>query len=640
MSKYLCARRRRNSPKQGLAPKLAGLVVICCATPSAMPVAFSQASDRMEELVVTGSIVEVPRRQLATAVSVVTGEEMQVRGYNSLADIMRTQPAIGVSNNGGVGKSTTLRIRGEEGYRTLLMIDGVKALDPSAPQVSPSFDGMLTANDLERVEILRGPQGFIYGADAGGVVNILTRTGAGPVGGRVGIESGAFGTRKLDASVAGGGGSGDYFVAVTDLETDGFNSRLSDSVLQDEDGAENTTLHAKFGWNATDDIRVQFVARDIDATAMYDGCGFPAVHDCVSTTEQTTYKLSADHDAGSFNNRFGYSEVDIDRNNLTAGTSAFAASGQIARFEYTGSFRPSEVTTLIYGVDLQREDIVSSGTPNQRDQDGYYFEYQGQFNDNLFVSLGARYDDNEDFGSATSTRISAAYVQDLDSGRSIKYRASYGTGFRPPSMFEITYNAGPFAFAPAAGLALVEETSKGYDLGVEYDTASGVHFEITYFDQQIEDAIEFDLVGFSGYLQEPGRSTSDGFEVATRIPVGDNFEVLANWTDNDARDAEGNPRARRPDTLANIGISYTSMNERIRFIANYRVSRGAVDEVFGAGFVPLDDYEVLDLSAAYSINDTFELYGRVENALDEDYVEITDYFTADRAVYGGVRLRF
>jgi vitamin B12 transporter len=592
-----------------------------------------------EEIIVTASIVATPRRQLATAVSVIDGEDIELRGYTSLADTLRTQPGIGVSNSGGPGKLTTLRIRGEDGFRTLLTIDGVKALDPSTPQVGPSFDSLVTTNDLERIEVLRGPQGFIYGADAGGVVNVLTARGDGPFAGRVGLEYGEFDTRKLDAGFSGGGDRGDYYVSVTDLETDGFNSLAADTVLRDDDGADNTTLHAKLGWNVAENLRLQLVARDVDASALFDGCFHPVtfatVHDCRVTTDQATYKVSADLESGAFSHSFGASRIDIARDNFAAGVNLFATDGEISRFEYTGAYRPSDALTLVYGADLQNEE-VAGGAPLDRNQDGYYVEYQGAFAGRLFLSLGARYDDNEDFGSHTSSRLSAAYVQDLGSSGTLKYRASLGTGFRAPSLFEIAYNGGPFAFPPAAGLRLVEESSRGYDVGVEYDAAGGVHLEATYFDQRIEDQIFFDLVGFSGYLQSPGTSTSKGVELGATMPVGERWEVLANWTHNDAVDTGNVPRLRCPENMGNFGFGYSSPDETFRLIVNYRVARDAVD----IGSAPLDDYEVLDVSLAYSLNGTVELYGRVQNAADKNYQEVVAYNSAGRSAYAGIRLRF
>jgi vitamin B12 transporter len=618
------------------------IAAVSCAGASLPEVTFAQSpAQRPDEIIVTSSLIPTPRRQIGTAVSVLEGAEIELRGYASLAEVLRTQPGIGVSNSGGLGKSTTLRIRGEEGYRTLLMIDGVKAVDPSAPQPGPSFDSLLTTSDMERVEVLRGPQGFIYGADAGGVVNIITGRGMGGFGGRVGLEVGEFDTQKIEGSLSGGNDAGDFFVSVADLDTDGFNARVDDTQLRDDDGAENTTLHTKLGWNATDSLRLQLVARDIDASTMYDGC-FPPSNNCVGTTEQTTYKVSAEHRTDTFSNSFGYSNVDIVLDNLTNGVSAFATDGNLSRLEYTGSYRPSEALTLVYGVDLQDEEVVGGGAVLDRGQDGYYAEYQGNYGGNFFLSLGARYDDNDDFGSHTSSRLTLAYIQDLNGGNSVKYRASYGTGFRAPSLFEIAYNDGPFAFPPAAGLALSEEESEGYDLGIEYDAANGLHFEITYFDQELTNEIFFDLTAFSGYLQSIGTSNSDGVELGLTAPLGERWEILANWTNNDATDTTNTQRLRRPENVANFGVAYTSITEALRFIANYRLARDAVDadSVTFVDIVPLDDYEVLDLSIAYQLNDAFELYGRVQNATDEDYQEVDGYNTAGRAAYGGVRLRF
>src|SRR5690606_1487572 len=148
-----------------------------------------------------GNRRHVERRRDA-ALWVLDGGEMALRGYHSIADVLRTQPGISVTTSGGQGKTTSLRSRGEEAHRTLLVIDGVKSIDPSSTQAQPVFDSLLTTGDLERIEVLRGPQGFMYGADAGGVVNVITRRGEGDLDGRIGIGLGPVDTRKLDGSVA------------------------------------------------------------------------------------------------------------------------------------------------------------------------------------------------------------------------------------------------------------------------------------------------------------------------------------------------------------------------------------------------------------------------------------------------------
>jgi vitamin B12 transporter len=621
------------------APRVLLALLVGALGAAASPVQAQPGGGPTDEMVVTSSLIAQPRRQIGTAVSVINFEEMELRGYPGLADLLRTQTGISVNNGGGLGKATSVRIRGEESYRTVLMIDGVKALDPSAPRVLPTFDSLLTTSDLQRIEVLRGPQGFIYGADAGGVVNVLSKRGADELDSVLGLEYGADSLRRIDGAFSGGGDDGDYFISVTDLETDGFNAQTADTVLQDDDGAENTTLHAKLGWNLSENVRLQVVARDVDAQTAYDGCfsliTFSTVHDCTATTDQTTYKVSADITSGEFTSSIGLSDIDVSRDDFAAGAPAFATDGEISRFEYTGSYKPSAAVAFVFGLDFQDEELYDGLTLRSRDQKGYYFEYQGAFDDAFYVSLGARYDDNDDFGTHTSTRLTAAYVQDLGRERWLKYRASVGTGFRAPSLFEVAYNAGPFAFPPAAGLVLEEETSEGYDVGIEYGAPEGVRFEVIYFDQKIEDEIFFDP-GFSGYLQSPGTSTSKGVEIAADVPFGASWNLMANWTNNDTEDSTNQQRLQRPKNVANFGLAYRPGNGRLNFIANYRLSRDSID----VGGVALDDYEVLDLAATFDLADRIELHARVENATDESYEEVDGYNTADRSAYAGIRVRF
>jgi len=616
------------------------LALLLCSALATARDGDGEEGNALDEIVVVASKIGVPRRQVGTAVSTIEADEIELRGYIAMADVLRTQPGVAVSTNGGIGTTTSVRIRGEEAFRTQAFIDGIRLADPTAPQVAPNFSSLLSTADIARVEILRGPQGFIYGADSGGVIDISTKRGAGDLEADISAEYGEFDSTLLEGSASGGSETLDFFVSVSDASSDGFNSRSSDDMVMDDDGYDNTTLHGKFGWNLSENLRLQFVARNSDAETEFDGCGFPRTEDCLSTSDETALRLSADHAAGPFTNLVAVSNLNSDRDSIADGVSSFATDGDLLRAEYTGSFAVSDETTFVYGIDYQNEEIAGSDENLERNQTGAYLEYQGAFDDRFFLTAGARYDDNEDFGTFTSLRLTTAYVQDLGSNASLKYRASIGTGFRAPSLYEISYNSGPFAFPPASDTVLEQEESRGYDLGIEYATASGLFVSLGWFDQEIDNAIFFDLAGFSGYLQEPGISTSRGVELSWDIPVGTQWALLGNVTYNDTEDAEGSQRIRRPEWVGNLGVRMTAFDDRFRLLANVRTAQDVVDEIFGIGVVPLDNYAVFDLSGAYDVTPAVAIYARVQNAFDEDYQEVIDYNSGGRAAYAGVRYSF
>jgi vitamin B12 transporter len=204
----------------------------------------SEAATGVEEVIVTSSRVPIPLRQTGTSVSVMEELEITARGNLALSDLLRQMPAVGSTSNGGIGKPTTVRIRGEEGFRTLTYLDGMRLQDPSVPQLSTDFSQLLTQG-IGRIEILRGPQGLAYGADAGGVVNITTRSVEDGFSANLDGQSGEFGTRQLAGNVAGRTGAVDYFLSLTDYKTDGFNTRDADTILRDDDGYENISFHGR-----------------------------------------------------------------------------------------------------------------------------------------------------------------------------------------------------------------------------------------------------------------------------------------------------------------------------------------------------------------------------------------------------------
>ncbi|WOJ96195.1 TonB-dependent receptor [Congregibacter brevis] len=595
------------------------------------------AQNPLEEVVISSSRVPTPLREVGTSVTVLSEDEIVQRGFLSLPDLLRTQASVAATNNGGAGKATSLRIRGEEGYRTLVIIDGIDISDTSSPQVSPRLEQLLTTG-ISRVEILRGPQGLTYGADAGGVINIRTATPDEGLGGGVAIEQGRYGTQQLSGRIGGTFEAGDFLISGADFSTDGFNARNTDTDLRDDDGYENQTLHARGGWNLSDQLRIEGVVRQVEGENAFDACfnsAFLPTNACDDSFEQNSWRLSASLTQEQFTHELAYSENTTDRDFFAEGVSFFQAEGSLERLSYVGQWLQSDGLSLVYGVDREKESIDDGSFDRSRDQTGVYGEYQGHFNDQLSVTAGLRYDDNDDFGDYISYRLSGAWTTTMAGGE-LKLKGAYGTGFRAPSLYEISYNNGPFASPPASDTVLTEETSEGYDVGIAWASESGTYLEATWFDQEIDDLITFDLIAFSGYIQDAGLSDSTGIELIAELPLALGFRLSGNYTWNETTSADGQQRAFRPEHLANLGLAYIDPESKLRLGINLRSSTDAVDTLGN----PLDDYVLMDVNASINLFRGLTIYARLENALDEDYVEIPTYNTAGQAAYAGVRYEF
>ncbi len=608
------------------------LCVACCAGMPAL------GNGLLEEVVVTSSRVAMPLRDVGTSVSVINDAEIRARGFANLAQVLRYEPAISVTSSGGQGKAASLRIRGENGYRTKVLMDGIEITDVSAPQAGPLFEQMLSAG-TERVEILRGPQGLMYGADAGGVVNIETTRPRDSLGGGFSGEFGRYGTYQYGGHLGAGNDTVDAVLSGTHYSTDGFNSRTTDTLLRDRDGYENTTLHGRAGWNIANTLRAELVGHTVDGDNNFDDCNtvdtFAPTHDCSDDYRQDAWRASVDHSGDIFNNRLAWNSNRTDREFYADGVSSFATEGELERIEYLGSWNPSADLSLVYGADLTSESMDDGSFDTDREQSGYYLEYQGRFSRALYLTAGIRRDDNDDFDAHTTWRISAAHVHATGSGE-LQLRGTYGTGFRAPSLYEIAYNRGAFAYPPASQVKLDVEKSAGYDLGLAFQAAAGWYIEAVYFDQWVEDEIFFDLLDFSGYLQGDGKSTSRGIELSGALPLAGTVVLTGNYTYNETEDAEGFQRLRVPEQMANIGLGFRPGDGRLAINLLLHVSRDAID---GLGD-ELDDYEVLNLTASYRVMDSLEVYGRVENLTDENYEMVPTYNTPGAAGYAGVRYDF
>lgn len=576
---------------------------------------------------VVSSRVETPLRELGTSVAVMDAEAIKARGFTALAEVMRSLPSVSVTNSGGLGKASSLRVRGEQGFRTLVRIDGVDISDPTGTQANAQIQHLMSAG-IGRIELLRGPQGMMYGADAGGVVLIATDQAKDDLQGYFGGEYGRYNTTNINAGIGGGNDSGDFHLSGVRAHTDGFNALKTD-MTQDKDGYRNSTIHARGGWNIAPALRIEAVVRDTQTNGEFDRCGWPAIHDCTDEFNQRNLRLGVTHTLERGKYTLAYSETDVSRTSWDGTEVSYDTRGEISRWELNGHFRLSDIHNLVYGLE-QRTDRVLA---DERDQWGAYLEYQGRYADQLFITAGVRQDDNDDFGSHDSYRVSAAYVVPAITHGTLKLKTSAGTGFRAPSLFEIDYNRqqnNP-SLQP-----LVPEESRGVDVGVEYFMPNGNRFEAVLFEQRIKQEIYFDVIGFTGYMQGERSSESRGVELVGDVVLTETLRLNANYTYVDTETDVGTPRSRQPKHLANLGVAYQPL-DALSFNVNLRGARDAVDLSSGNA---MDNYHVLDASVRYRVAEGVTLYVRGENILDEDYVEVPNYNTAGAAAYAGVAITF
>lgn len=596
----------------------------------------SLAENNLEEVVVVGSKTETLLRSVGSSVSVIEHDELELNGYASLADNLRQQAGVDVTNSGGIGKLTAVRIRGEESYRTLVILDGIELKDLSSTQQSGHIEHINNSSALERVEILRGPTGFAYGADAGGVLNIVTRQASEELEGHIAVELGSYNTNAINGFVGTGGDNYSMSLSASKHDTNGFNSTFSD-LSGEKDGYKNTTLHSKLVWQVEDATELSLVLHDVDANVEFDTCN-SFTRDCLSGFQQTNAKLQLKHNAPLGSHTVGITKSDFDSRYYRDNQLFVSNKGIVTKFDYLGSYDINPNVILVTGVDHAKHDVDAIGEQDlERKQTGAFVETRIQYNNQFYFNVGVRKDSMQDIDDETSARLSLAYVQNLNDDSVLKYRSSWGSGFRAPSLQEIAFNQSSLF---AANTTLHPEKSQGYDIGLDYYHSNGFELATSFFDQRIEDEIYFDLILFSGYLQSEGKSASKGIEVSARYPLSSFIELVATGTKYNTSDRNDEQRIQRADRVFNVGALFTLLNSDLKIRMNARYVGERYGLVTSVGRVKLDAYRLMDISANYTIIEGLEAFARIQNAGDNDYLEVYDVHTAGRSAYAGVRFSF
>lgn len=585
---------------------------------------------------------------LGSAYSIITGEELEARQIRHAGEALRGLPGLVAGRSGGVGGFTQVRVRGAEANHVMVFIDGVEVNSLSAGD----FDfATLLAADIERIEILRGPQSGVYGANAlAGVINIITKKGARTPTVSAQAEAGSFATHGFAASASGAGERGYLSVSAAKRKTDGFNVARTGG---ENDGSEQNTIFARVGLSSLDYFRIdamvrfQFNDTEIDVDADFDGLLDDARGES-NLREQTLARVSAQLDL--FGRRWthevfaDYLQDDFANFSLVFGDAtnngkrAHYGYKTAARFE-TGGWLPAE-HTLIGLIEQKDESFETAsafgGGTAARHQTGHVAEYHGAWAGRLFLTGNLRFDDNDSFEDALTYRAAAAF---LFPHTGTRLHASYGKGITNPTFFEQFGFAANFVGNPA----LKPEESKGWDVGLEQQFQDGrLAVDVTYFEADLKDEITtvFNPDFTFTVLNADGRSKRKGVELKLTAQPLPGLSLTGAYTYTEATAPDGREEIRRPRHAAALYAAYSFDDGRGKFNFDLIYNGEMKDDRFSFPVqrVTLDDFLLVNLAASYKISGDFELFGRVENLLDEGYEEVFGFSGAPIAGFGGVRL--
>jgi vitamin B12 transporter len=613
------------------------------ALTSAGAVYASPARAAEEEVVVTATRLPTPESEVASSITVITAEEIARRQERSLPDVLKDVPGLNLVQEGGPGGQTSVFMRGTNSNHTKVLIDGIDVSDPS--NAVGSFDlGPLLAQDVERVEVLRGPQSGLYGSDAiGGVINIITRSGQGPAQFTAEAERGSFDTFNQFGSVSGSSDALHYSANVEHVRSGATPVTpldvLASGERRNDDYDDNLTVSTKLGLDVTQGLDLALIGRYTDTHLRVTGdddvlFGFPDPQQSQNDTTAyygrvAAHLLSLD---GRLEQTLGVAYTRDTLTSVVPGPFEGVNQGVRIKIDWQGALKLAVGETLLLGAEHQREAISQPIAAGLNTNAGYV-ELQSQLAPGLFTALNARYDDNERFGGKLTYRIAPTY---LISATDTKLKASFGTGFKAPTLSQLYQSFPPYFFANPD---LKPETSTGYDAGIEQGLGRALQLGGTYFRNRIRDLIESNVTGTT--YANIGRATTQGVESFVALRPSRALTLRVDYTYTEAIDDERDQELlRRPKHKGSLDVAWQAADTFVIDASVLTVSDwidGNRD--FSIPRLRAPGYTVANLAASYDVTRHLTVFARIDNLLDRRYENPYGFLQPSLGVFGGIKAK-
>jgi vitamin B12 transporter len=620
-------------------------------------------SSIQHEIIVTATRLETPAKEVASSVTVITRERLEQSKKATVVEALQEVLGISIIQNGPPGGAASVFIRGANSEHTLILMDGVELNDPISP--SRSFDlAHLTLDNVERIEILRGPQSTLYGSDAlGGVVNIITKRRKGKPKLSLSTVGGSYGTIITSGEISGSTETIHYSLGTSYFRTEGFSAaRANNEGNEEKDGYRNLSLWGRVGFRLFDNLDVDLILRTLNTRIDIDNFGTAQDDDPNNVQDYDALFIKTQIRNLMLNNRWelklGLSLVDYDRqhDNPTDEAHPFDSENgffksKLFKIDWQNNLFLHETNTFTLGIDYQQEQgeseynsdgiwgPYSSIFPSRRAHvTGFYLQDQIRLANRFFATLGFRLDDHSQSGSAVTYRLAPAFFIEATQ---TKFRATYGTAFKSPSLYQL-YAPGTF-FGPIGNTELNPEKSIGWDIGAEQQLLGGkVLLGVTYFYNEYKDLINFDFL--QGYMNI-GKAESKGTEILIQASPFDNILFSATYTRTEAKDKDTDANLlRRPKHKLTANLNYNFFKK-----GNLHLSLIYIGEredeyydllTFTSTRKTLSSYSLLNAAVSFNFTSNFQIFCRLDNIFNKEYEMIKGYGTPGFSAYGGVNFIF
>ncbi|MDD3592704.1 MAG: TonB-dependent receptor [Sulfurovum sp.] len=567
-------------------------------------------------------------KDVTSNVVVITAEELEEKHYTTVTQALSSVSGISFTSNGGIGQSTSVYLRGFDSKRVLVLIDGVRYNDITGLSGAPFAHLMI--HDIERIEIVKGAQSGIWGADASaGVINIVTKSAAKGTHASANVEYGSYNTKKL--GIKGSHKTDTYYIQLSSqlIETDGFSAQApkgSDLDKLEDDEYKNITTNLKFGFNIDETNKIDVSHTDIYAKQDSDPYGNPDGEYNSETNDQFT-KINFHH-IDSFNTVDIYAARSLFDREYPDDSYTKKFDGEVYEYGLKSNIPYREKDFVILGVDYKS--FEHKNDLNKKYNNKAAFITNSNRFGGTIVTESVRFDAYDKFDNKTTGKIGIKHNFDTVDGLSLA--ANYGTAYNVPTLYNL-YSS------PYGNPNLNAESTTSYDASIAYKA-----LKLTYFSSDIDEMIDYyDPDGRSGptpgkYYNIDGTSTLKGCELEYKDKLAQNLLVGVNYTYLNAKDKEGRELARRPKHTFNVGVDYYP-TEALQ-LGLYAKYIGERYDSAGKMGVQTGKYTLVDFVTNYKINETFTSYLKVDNMTDKSYQEVHGYATAGRSFYLGVNAVF